>query len=99
MDNNDITSTDNLNNKQFKRGRGRPRKNQIINYGDSGKNKQKVKIISSNDEEPIILQLPISLKEFHTLKNNTIFEKESKTNDETPTSNICFLDNNLLSII
>ncbi|ARF11219.1 hypothetical protein Klosneuvirus_1_76 [Klosneuvirus KNV1] len=84
MDNNDITSTDNLNNKQFKRGRGRPRKNQIINYGDSGKNKQKVKIISSNDEEPIILQLPISLKEFHTLKNNTIFEKESKTNDETP---------------
>lgn len=95
MDNNDKTSTDNLNNKQFKRGRGRPRKNQIINYGETTKNKPKAKAISSTGEEPIILQLPISLKEFHTMKNNTIFEKESKTNDETPEQTNIFTINDI----
>lgn len=83
MDNNDKTSTDNLN-KQFKRGRGRPRKNQVINYGETVKNKPKAKMTASpTGEEPIILQLPISLKEFHTMKNNTIFETDSKNTNET----------------
>lgn len=95
MDNNDKTSTDNMNNKQFKRGRGRPRKNQIINYGETSKNKPKAKTPSSISEEPIILQLPISLKEFHTIKNNTIFEKDSNTTNETPEQTNIFTINDI----
>lgn len=96
MDTNDITSTENQNNKQLKRGRGRPRKNQIINYGEPVKNKPKIKQ-SSNDEESIILRLPISFKEFHTIKNNAIFENDNKdpnnTQDHTDVFTINDIDN------
>src|SRR5579885_2541270 len=74
-------SNENLINPVQKRGRGRPRKNQIINETEKNKknkNTNEPKIIlkdTKKDDDEIILHLPISLKDIATFHENTIFEK------------------------
>ncbi|QKF93947.1 putative transcription factor [Fadolivirus algeromassiliense] len=72
---------------QQKRGRGRPRKNQMMNDTDKLK---KNKIISSkplnknnsiNDEEEIILHMPISMKDMNTMKSSISSNKQDTSND------------------
>ena len=66
---------------QQKRGRGRPRKNQMTNTTDQNKKKGKLSS-SKKEEESIVLHLPISLQDFHTIKNNTIFDDNSGSSGE-----------------
>lgn len=88
-------TNDNLITPIQKRGRGRPRKNQIINEIDKNKknkniNEQKIifKEIKKDDDE-IILHLPISFKDLSLSKENTVFEKKtSDISNENNNSNI-----------
>jgi len=94
-----MTSIDNLlnienskqsNNQQaVKRGRGRPRKNQVMNDVDKNKKNKNVQLskpINKNlnkkelDEE-IILHLPISFKDLNNMKSesNAVFENKTTT--------------------
>ena len=83
---------------QIKRGRGRPRKNQIMSDVEKNK-KYKVthiakpiqkSIVNKDIDEEIILHLPISLKDLNNLKisNNSIFENKTSSNGNTQDANI-----------
>lgn len=78
------TSNENQNNLIQKRGRGRPRKNQIVNETDKNKKSKNVnepKIICKEikkDDDEIILHLPISFKDITSSNENNIFEKKIK---------------------
>jgi hypothetical protein len=94
MDNFEDTLTNS--NKQLnqqKRGRGRPRKNQIVTNTDQSKKKKTLqnKIV----EESIILHLPISLEDFHTMKNNVIFDNND---NNTGSSNEVVNNDNIFTI-
>lgn len=71
---------------QQKRGRGRPRKNQVVNDIEKNKKiknpheiKKFVKELTEKEtDDEIILHMPIFLKDIDKIKKNSVFEKKDK---------------------
>ena len=77
-----------------KRGRGRPRKNQIINDHDkkkvktAGEIKKMVRDLSEKENEEIILHLPICMNDVISKKNSIFEKKESSPQTNSSNKNI-----------
>ena len=92
-----INEINNITQSQQKRGRGRPRKNQIFNQidkhkNDTNKNQQTVKkiikqISDKNITDDIVLHLQITQKKINNIKHININNKENTENTEN-TENI-----------
>lgn len=99
-----MNSKENINTEQNqipKRGRGRPRKNQIINDQDKKKNKtpgeikKLVRTLSEKENEEIILHLPICMSDVTTMKKNNIFEKKETSSQNNSANKNIFTINDI----
>lgn len=82
---------------QQKRGRGRPRKNQVMSDIDKIKKDKQInsikkyakEIIDNDHDDEIILHLPITYKDITTIKNNnTLFDKKTDSSSNKQDTNI-----------